>query len=118
MDVPLTIQEMEKWLIVQFRTPSLMDPIALEKIADAVYPLVDEQDQRHMILDFEQVEFISSQAIGIVLTLKKKLGALPHSTLVLCGVGPRLMELIKITRLDKVLKIRPTQKEALKVLPD
>jgi anti-anti-sigma factor len=69
-----------------------------------------------MILDFEKVQYLSSQAIGIVLTLNKKLGALPHSKLVLCGVGPRLMELLKITRLDRLLTVKPTQREALKVV--
>jgi len=117
-DLPLTIQEIEKYTIVEFRTASLMDPIVLEKIGEAIYRLIDAEDKRRIILDFEQVEYISSQAIGIVLTVNKKLGKLPHSTMVLCGVGPKLMELIKITRLDKVLKIKASQREALKVVPN
>jgi anti-sigma B factor antagonist len=117
-DLPLTIQEIEKYTIVEFRTASLMDPLVLEKIAAAIYRLIDAEDKRRIILDFEKVEYLSSQAIGIVLTMNKKLSKLPHSTLILCGVGPRLMELIKITRLDKVLKIKPTQREALKVVPE
>lgn len=117
-DVPLTIQEIEKYTVVEFRTPSLMDPLVLERIGDVVYRLVDAEDKRMLILDFEQVEYLSSQAIGIVLTLNKKLSKLKHTSLVLCGVGPKLMELIKITRLDKILKIRESQREAVKVLPN
>lgn len=118
MDVPLTIQDIEKYTVVLFRTPSLMDPVMLEAIGQAVYRLVDAEDKRMIILDFEQVEYLSSQAIGIVLTLNKKLSKLKHTSLVLCGVGPKLMELIKITRLDKILQIRASQKEAVKVLPN
>ena len=118
MDVPLTIQPIEKYTVVQFRTPSLMDPVMLEAIGQAVYRLVDAEDKRMLVLDFEQVEYLSSQAIGIVLTLNKKLSKLKHTSLVLCGVGPKLMELIKITRLDKILQIRASQKEAVKVLPN
>jgi anti-sigma B factor antagonist len=117
-DLPLTIQDIEKYTIIEFRTPSLMDAIVLEKIGEAIYRLIDAEDKRRIILDFEKVEYISSQAIGIVLTMNKKLSKLPHATLILCGVGPPLMELIKITRLDKVLKIKPSQKEALKVVPN
>jgi anti-sigma B factor antagonist len=117
-DLPLSITEIEKYTIVEFRMPSLMDPVLLENVAASIYHLVEQQDKRRLILDFERVEYLSSQAIGIVLNLNKKLSKLPHSTLVLCGVGPRLMELIKITRLDKVLKIKPSQKEALKVIPN
>jgi anti-sigma B factor antagonist len=118
MDIPLTITEIEKYTIVEFRTPTLMDPVVLERIGEAVYRLVDAEDRRLLILDFERVEYLSSQAIGIILTLNKKLAKLKHTSLVLCGVGPKLMELIKITRLDKILKIRPSQKEAVKVLPN
>jgi anti-sigma B factor antagonist len=117
-DLPLTVQDIEKYTIVEFRTASLMDPLVLERIGDAIYHLIDMEDKRRIILDFEQVEYLSSQAIGIVLTMNKKLSKLPHATLILCGVGPRLMELIKITRLDKVLKIKESQKEALKVVPN
>jgi anti-anti-sigma regulatory factor len=48
--------------------------------------------------------------------MNKKLGQLGHSKLVLCGVGQKLMDLLKITRLDRLLTIRPTQKEAVKVV--
>jgi anti-anti-sigma factor len=116
MDLPLLVQPIEKFTVIEFRTASLMDPQLLERLGQAVYRLVDVDDHRQIILDFEMVQFLSSQAIGIILTLKKKLDKLPHSVLVLCGVGPTLMQLIQITRLDRVLTIKPTQREALKVL--
>ncbi len=116
MDLPLIIQPIEKYTVVEFRTSSLMDPIQLEHISTAIYRLVDVEDHRQIVLDFEKVQYLSSQALGILMALRKKLEKLPHSNLVLCGVGPKLMELIKITRLDKVLVIKPSQKEAVKVL--
>lgn len=112
-----TTQVVEKYTVVEFRTQSLMDPIVLEDIARSLYRLVDEEDRRMIVLDFERVVYLSSQAIGILLTLNKKLTALKNQSFVLCGVGPKLVELLKITRLDKVLKVVPTQKEAVKVLP-
>src|SRR5436309_14707956 len=109
-DLPLTVQEIEKYTIIEFRTPSLMDPIVLENVGTAIYRLIDVEDKRRIILDFERVEYISSQAIGIVLTMNKKLSKLPHATLILCAVGPKLMELTKISRLHKVLTIKPSQR--------
>lgn len=113
--VPFTVQRVEKYTVVEFRTPSLMDPVQLENTGQALYHLVDAEDRRRLIIDFEKVEYLSSQAIGIILTMNKKLAALPHSKMVLCGVGPRLMELLKITRLDRLLTVKPSQKEAVKV---
>lgn len=102
--------------VIEFTSPSLMDPIELEQIAQELYKLVDEQDRRRVILDFEKVQYLSSQAIGILLALQKKLAALRKSSLILCGVGARLMELLRITRLDRVLTIKPSQKEAIRSL--
>ena len=44
-----------------------MDPVHLEEIGRQLYHLVDAQDQRRIIIDFEKVQYLSSQAIGIVL---------------------------------------------------
>ncbi len=109
-----TLQKVEKYSVVEFRTNSLMNPSELEQIATDLYRLVDEEDRRRLILDFEKVQYLSSQAIGIILTLNKKLGQLKGSKLVLCGVGPKLMELLKITRLDRILTVKPTQHEGVK----
>ena len=107
-------QHIEKWLVIEFKTASLMDPLELEKIGQQLYHLVDAEDNRRVIIDFEKVQYLSSQAIGIVITMHKKLNSLKNSKLVLCAVNPKLMELIKITRLDRILTIKPSQKEALK----
>lgn len=112
---PLLVQMVDGWCVIEFKTASLMDTMELERIAGAIYPLIDEQDHRRVILDFTAVRYLSSQAIGILLTLNRKLGALDRSKLVLCGVNDTLMQLLKITRLDRVLTIKPTQREALKV---
>ncbi len=114
-DVPFLINIVEKWTVIEFTTPSLMDPIVLERTAQSLYRLIDEEDKRTVILDFTRVQYISSQAIGIVLTMNKKLTALNRSKFILCGVGDKLMQLIKITRLDRLLTIKPSQEEAIKV---
>ena len=116
MSTHFTVQPIEKFTVVEFKTPSLMDPLILEEIGKELYRLVDEEDKRRLILDFEKVQYLSSQAIGIVLTLNKKLTALKNSKFILCGVGTKLLELLKITRLDRILTVKPTQREAVKVL--
>jgi anti-anti-sigma factor len=102
------------YTVVEFITDSLMNPMELEGIGQAIYKLVDEQKRHRLLIDFSKVRYLSSQAIGIILTLNKKLAQFPGSSFVLCGVGPQLLQLLKITRLDKLLTIRATQAEALK----
>ena len=112
-DLPFILQPIGKVMVVEFRQPSLMDPVILENTAKRLYELVEAEDHRNVILDFEKVQYLSSQAIGILLGMKKKIDALGHGKLVLCGIGPKLNELLKITRLDKIMVIKPTQRESL-----
>jgi anti-sigma B factor antagonist len=115
MNPHFIVQPFDKFSVVEFRTASLMDPVILEEIGKELYRLVDEEDRRKLVLDFQKVQYLSSQAIGIILTINKKLSGLKYSKLVLCGVGPKLMELLKITRLDRILVVKPTQSDAVKV---
>jgi anti-sigma B factor antagonist len=114
-DLPFIVQPIQGVTIVQFREPSLMDPVILARSGERLNALIDQEHQKKIILDFEIVEYMASQAIGIVLTLHKKSVGI-KGQLVVCGCGKRLQELMKITRLDKVLNIKPTQAEALKHL--
>lgn len=109
----LQVQQIKECTVVEFKTPSLMNPMELEQIAKALYHLIEEEDRRKIVLDFEQVKFVSSQAIGIVMNMRKKMATLHHSHLVLCGVGPKLMEVLKLSGLLKLLVIKPSQREAV-----
>lgn len=99
--------------VVEFKTASLMNPAELERLSTALYRLVDEEGSNQILLDFTSVKYLSSQAIGIIITLNKKATQQPGGRLVLCGVNESLLKLLKITRLDRILKIAATREQAL-----
>ena len=115
MDDFYTARQHGRHTVVEFQTPSLVNPHDLERVGTGLFRMVDEEKKRSIVLDFAQVKYLSSQAIGVILTLNKKLSGGPASgdRLVLCGVGPQLQQLLKITRLDRVLVLKPTQQEAV-----
>ena len=115
MSAAFTVQQIEKFTVVEFVLDSLMDPIVLDKAGAELYRLIEQEDHRRIILDFERVQYVSSQAIGIVMAMRKKLTALKGSKLVLCSLYDKLVQLVKLTGLEKLLTIKPTQREALKV---
>jgi anti-sigma B factor antagonist len=92
-----------------------MNPQDLERVGSQLFKMVDEEKRDRVVLDFGKVKYLSSQAIGIILTLNKKLtgGSAGGDGLVLCGVGPQLMQLLKITRLDRILTIKNSQQDAV-----
>jgi anti-anti-sigma factor len=112
MDIHYSVRQDGPKTVVEFKTESLMNPLDLENMSTSLMNLVDVDGHRQVILDFSPVKYLSSQAIGVILALNKKLGQ-HEGKLVLCGVGPQLLQLLKITRLNLVLKVVPSQKEAL-----
>jgi anti-sigma B factor antagonist len=114
-NAPFIVQTIDKFAVVEFRGPSLMDALELERVSEGLIRLVEVEDRRRIVLDFEKVQFISSQMVGILVRLHKLTSAAAHGKLVLCGLGPKLIELLKITRLDRMLTIKPSQREAIKV---
>ena len=115
MDDLYTVRHYDKHTLVVFRTPSLMNPADNERVRAGLLRLAEEEKRTHLVLDFGRVQFISSTLIGTLLTLNKRLAAAPAGTagLVLCGVGQKLLDLLKISKLDRLLTIKPTRKEAL-----
>ena len=110
----VTINPYKSCVVVEIVTPSLMDATELEALCADLYRLVDEQDQRRLVLDFGPVKYISSMAIGILAQLHKKTAALKGGLLILCNLSPRLLELMKIVHFDKLIAIKPTQVGAIR----
>ena len=113
MDDLYKLREYGKYTVVSFRTPTLMNPTEVERIRGDLIRLVDQDRRIHLVLDFYRVQFFSSQVIGMLLTLHKKLAAVPGGSFALCGVGTQLLELLKISRLDKVLTVKASRREAV-----
>jgi anti-anti-sigma factor len=112
MDPFFTVGKLESFTVVEFQTHSLMSGMELQRIEQALYKLVEEGANR-LLLDFAQVQYLSSQAIGLVVALRTKTSKAADGKLALCGIGPQLHQLLKITALDRVLSIYKSRREAV-----
>jgi anti-sigma B factor antagonist len=113
MDSPITVSNVGDFTVVEFQVASLMNSMEIGRISTALDELIADHLAVRMVLDFTRVVCLSSQAIGMITSVHKKLSQLAGGKLVLCGVGPQLMQVLKITRLDRLLKIAKDQKDAM-----
>jgi len=77
-----------------------------------VYFQSPEQAHRKIVLDFGQVRFLSSQTLGVLINLNKKVEQI-KGKLIICGLRPELSKVFKVTRLDKLLKFARDEEAAL-----
>lgn len=59
---------------------------------------MDQLGRKKIVLNFGNVEYLSSAALGILITLNKKLIA-SGGKLLLCNIDPQIYEIFGITKL-------------------
>lgn len=93
--------------IVTFVNPK----VSLE-VREPLYDLVAKQGQSRIILNFENVKFLSSAPIGVLIQFKTKVKA-AGGAVRFCCVDPDILAVFRITKVDSVLDIDGTEAEAL-----
>lgn len=108
-------------LIVDFQGAVAIATLADEKILDdsqiqglegSFMPLIEQNDKIQLIVDFSNVKFLTSSALGLLIRISKKIYE-KEGKLRLCAIDPKIMEVFRITRLDKIFEIYSDLEDAL-----
>ena len=108
----IDIEENGEITIVRFVDKKIVDEVNILMLGMELFALVDEDGRRRIILDFSNVEYLSSAAFGKFITLDKKVKA-ARSKLRLCSIRHDIYEVFAITKLNKLFDIRENLEKAL-----
>ena len=97
--------------VVQFKDRKILDESNIQEMGRELFELVD-QKRTKILLNFMNVEFLSSAALGKLITLDKKLKA-AKGQLKLSSIRPEIYEVFAITRLNKLFDIHDDEADAL-----
>jgi len=78
------------------------------RIGEELYDLVDNKNRKKLILDFTKVQFLSSSALGVLITLRKK-SAPSRARWGFCALRKELVKVFEITRLTSCSRSPPTR---------
>jgi anti-sigma B factor antagonist len=98
--------------VVTFRDRRILTEGALQALGQQLLGLAAGPGRRQLVLNFENVERLSSAVLGQVVALDRAVRR-EGGRLALCGVRPDLSHLLTITRLDKYLDLYRSEGEAL-----
>lgn len=110
-DSSLRVDDIMGVTLVTFKDNSILDVASIQRIGKELYDLVEGGSNQKMILNFQQVRFLSSQALGVLLTLRRK-AEKSNAQIVLAELRPELARVFKITNLDKMFKFFDTRQDA------
>jgi anti-sigma B factor antagonist len=111
----LEINESASITVARFKDKKIIDPEAIQEIGQELFDLVDKDERRKLVLNFINVEFLSSAALGKLITFKKKVNR-NDAQLILTNISPEIYQVFSITKLDKEFTIKDTEADALAVL--
>ena len=111
----LEVEDIGDVTVVSFTDRKILDEQNIQVIGDQLFSLVDELGRKKLLLNFGNVEYMSSAALGKLITLNKKVQS-SGGKLVLCNIDATIREVFEITKLDKLFTIRGDEQEGLQML--
>src|SRR3984893_3285883 len=96
----LEVEHIGDVTVVNFVDRKILDEQNIQIIGDQLFALVEEEGARKMLLNFGNVEYLSSAALGKLITLNKKLQN-AGGRLILCNIDAQTYEGFEITKSDR-----------------
>jgi anti-sigma B factor antagonist len=101
--------------VVHFRDRQILSEAAVQALGQQLLGLAAGPGRRKLVLNFGNVERLSSAVLGQVVALDRAVRR-AGGRLALCGARPDLSHLLAITRLDRHLDLYPSEGDALQDL--
>lgn len=108
----LEVSDVGDVTVVRFVDRKILDVTNIHELGRELAQLVEEQHKKKLLLNFTTVEFLSSETLGELIKLEKKVKQ-HNGKLMLTNIKPEIYEVFAITRLNKLFDIRDDEAEAL-----
>jgi anti-anti-sigma regulatory factor len=108
----LEVEQLGDVAVVTFRQRQILTAGVLEAVGTELNSLVDEGGQRHLILNFGNIDRLTSGLFAKLLILHQKVRAV-QGRLVFCRIAPHLREIFALFKLHLILGIYAEEQEAL-----
>ncbi len=99
-------------VVVHFQDAQILDEVKIQQISDELNEIADRVASGKLLLNFSDVKFMSSAVLGKLNNLNKKCKS-NGTSLKLSNISPDIMQVFKITKLNKVFSIYESEEEAL-----
>lgn len=108
----LEVNEVGEVTVVHFRDQKIIEDLGIQELGQELFHLVEADNRKKLVLNFSSVDFLSSAALGKLITLDKKVKA-RDGVLKLCNIRPEIYEVFAITRLNRLFDIKDDEADAL-----
>jgi anti-sigma B factor antagonist len=108
----LDVNDVGDVTVVRFRDRKIVEDINIQQLGQEMFNLVEVDNHDRLLLNFSAVDFLSSAALGKLITLDKKMKA-HGGALKLSNIRPEIYEVFAITKLNRLFDIKDDEADAL-----
>lgn len=109
---PLSVVQQKDIRIVEFTNNKILDEANIADIGATLNALIDEGPNPKLLLDFSNVDHLSSAALGMLINVNNRIKQ-NNGSLRLCNIKAQILEVFVITNLNKLFRILPNRAEGL-----
>ena len=106
------VEDHDDVAVVRFEDRKIIDELVIQELGSELMALVDEQKRMKIVLNFENVEFLSSAALGKLILLDKRAKE-AGGQVKLCEIRNEIYTAFKITKLNERFDIQTTEYDAV-----
>ena len=110
----LELSEVGDVAVVRFVDFKILDEANIQEMGQELFHLVEEDGYKKVLLNFSNVQFLSSAALGKLITLDKKVKK-TEGSLKFSNILPDIYEVFAITKLNRLFSIYDDEADALAV---
>ena len=96
---------------IEFVDRNILDEANIQQIGEEIGSIVDAQPAPKVLISFENVDHLSSAALGTLITINNKIRG-KDGQLRLANIDPQIYEVFVITKLNKLFQIHEATEEA------
>ncbi|MEK7484214.1 MAG: STAS domain-containing protein, partial [Planctomycetota bacterium] len=98
-------------MCVYFVDSAILDESNIQQLGEELFAMTTKPNLK-MLLNFEKVDYLSSAVLGKLVALHKKI-VKEKGGLKFCCIKDSILEVFKVTKLDKIFDIHTAEQKAL-----
>jgi anti-sigma B factor antagonist len=108
----LRVAEQDGVTRIEFVDRNILDEANIQQIGDEIGRIIDAQPQPKVLISFDNVDHLSSAALGTLITINNKIRG-KDGQLRLANIDKQIYEVFVITKLNKLFQIHEATEEAM-----
>ncbi len=108
----LRVSEQEGVTRIEFVDRNILDEANILQIGEEIGRMIDVQPEPKVLISFDNVDHLSSAALGTLITINNKIRA-KDGQLRLANIDQQIYEVFVITKLNKLFQIHESVEQAM-----